>query len=169
MTPRLIVLTGAESSGKTTLANRLAGVLRAPLVTEVARELLSPGQPYGIEDVVAIGLEQHRREQDALASHTGWVIADTDLSVIRIWLEVRFGTWPLPLAQAWKARPPRLHVLTRPDMPWEADPLRENPHDRAMLHARYRALLRSLEEPWIEVAGDTDTRLQAVLDTLPPA
>ena len=37
---RLLVTTGAEASGKTTLARQLSGALAAPLVLEASRDYL---------------------------------------------------------------------------------------------------------------------------------
>jgi nicotinamide riboside kinase len=164
--PRLIALTGVESSGKTTLATLLAAELSGHLVNEASRDLLTPGQPYALTDVVAIAREQHRREQEAIRTTESWVVADTDLLVIRIWLDERFGVWPAELEHLWQAQAPRLWVLTAPDIPWEPDPLRENPHDRDRLHARYRQALESFPEPWIEVSGSVEARLRQVQDWL---
>lgn len=160
---RLIALTGAESSGKTTLAVALARELAAPLVTEAARDMLTPGKPYTVGDVISIAQEQFRRESEAFESADHFVIADTDLLVIRIWLDERFHIWPEVLEQLWRRSAPRLRVLTSPDMPWAPDPMRENPLDRMRLHQRYRDALATLGEPWLEVQGLRDERVSHVL------
>ena len=49
--------------------------------------------------------------------------------------------------------------MTTPDIPWEADPLRENPTDRATLHDRYRATLEALRVTYVELTGSPDQRL----------
>ncbi len=160
---RLIAITGAESTGKTTLAEALAEALPGQLVTEASRDLLAPGALYDLDDVVAIGHEQNRRERLALQSTSGWVVADTDLLVIRIWLQERFQVWPETLAQLWNLQPPRIWILTSPDIPWEPDPLRENPHDRERLHELYRQSLSVSQAPWVEVSGPVGSRLQQAL------
>jgi nicotinamide riboside kinase len=163
MNIRLIAMTGAESTGKTTLAEALAQALPGQLVTEASRDLLAPGAVYDLDDVVAIGREQNRRENTALQSTRGWVVADTDLLVIRIWLQERFQVWPETMSQLWNLQTPRIWILTAPDIPWEPDPLRENPHDRERLHALYRQYLSASQTPWVEVSGSVGSRLQQVL------
>jgi len=165
-TVRLLALTGAESTGKTTLATRLAGHLSGRLVSEASRDVLVPGEPYTLDDVLTVAREQIRREREALQTSAGWVVADTDLLVIRIWLEERFGVWPDELAQAWQLQAPRAWILTAPDIPWEADPLRENPHDRHRLHDLYRRHLARMRESWLEVTGPVEDRLDQVLEFL---
>lgn len=163
MTIRLIALTGAESTGKTTLAQALAEALPGRLVTEASRDLLLPDSAYQLDDVLAIGREQNRREEVALGSTSSWVVADTDLLVIRIWLQERFNAWPEELVKLWERQAPRAWILTRPDIPWEPDPLRVNPHDRERLHALYRQHLSALQIPWLEVGGTVESRLQQSL------
>ena len=158
MTVRLVALTGAESTGKTTLAERLAEHLPGALVTEASRDLLLPGEAYGLDDVIRIGREQVRREREALASTEGWVVADTDLLVIRVWLEERFDVWPDELAGYWAEQAPRAWILTTPDIPWEPDPLRVNPHDRQRLHELYRRHLVEMNADWCEAGGTVESR-----------
>jgi len=156
-------MTGAESSGKTTLGECLAERLGALFVPEASRDLLTPGAPYDEHDIIRIGQEQVRREEAAVQATPDWVVADTDLLVLRIWLAERFGLWPDTLGILWQKAAPRLYVLTAPEMPWEPDPLRENSHDRERLHARYREWLVENNSAFIEVRGSVEERVDQVL------
>ncbi len=167
---RIICVTGPESSGKTTLAESVAHMLNAPLVPEVARRMLSPGQGYDAEDVERIAFAQAALEAQALSSDSKWVVLDTDLLVIRIWMQERFGGWSDALEALFDAQTPRLYVLCAPDMPWEPDPLREHPEERWRLYDRYQAALKELKEvkpiSVLSVRGNHDRRLAAVRSTL---
>lgn len=153
----LICVTGAECTGKSTLAGYLATAFDVPLVPEVARAYLDdadqsrPGR-YRRSDVEAIARAQLEAETTALAA-APLVVADTDLTVIRVWWEEKFGPLPDWLRRALDARGPRCYLVPRPDIPWEHDPQRENPHDRARLHQRYLALLRDDPFEFTEVHG----------------
>jgi len=102
----VICVTGPESTGKTTLAIRLAEALAAPLVEEVARSWLTERAiaqaethprdapdaalqryEYGPADVLEIARAQFDAEAAALRSGAPVVVADTDLTVIRVWWE----------------------------------------------------------------------------------
>lgn len=160
--PFVICVTGAESTGKSTLAAHLAASLDAPLVPEVARGYLErrsdprPGASathgYGPEDVEAIARAQLEAEIAALAT-APLVVADTDLTVIQVWWEEKFGPAPAWLQRALAARSPRCYLLPRPDIPWEYDPLRESPLDRQRLHQRYLSLLDASAFDYVEVYG----------------
>lgn len=172
----IICVTGPESSGKTTLAKELSLRLGVPLVPEVAREYLAPrttrtsggeiNTDYGPDDVLAIAARQVAAEAAALRQSSGVVVADTDLSVIRVWWEMRFGPLHAAIAALWACRPPRGYLLLRPDLPWAPDPLREARHGREALLDRYRALLAGDQFEHVEIGGLGASRLEAALTAL---
>ncbi|MEM1435721.1 MAG: ATP-binding protein [Pseudomonadota bacterium] len=171
---RLLCLTGAESSGKTTLARALAHNLDGILVPELARQWLSgPSPPAQTEALLeALAAAQRQAEAGALAAASGrWVILDTDVLVLAVWWMERFATadaalWPDWLTEAWAARGPRCYLLCSPDTPWEDDPLRVNPEDRPRLDQRYEHLLRTGTFAWRRVRGSEEHRLTTALEWL---
>ncbi len=151
--PPLIVITGPESTGKTTLASRLAAELGLPLVSELARERLADAESrYTEADVYRLAILQYRQQMEVTIRHP-LVLADTDLLTYRIWLDVRFGgcaSW----LQALHTRSSQVHyLLCTPDLPWIADPLRENPHDRQMLFESHLTILNNESWPYTIVSG----------------
>jgi len=170
----VICLTGPESTGKTTLATQLAAELGVPLVAEAARAWLNARRPLGpptpggagrpaiytytADDVLAIARAQLDAEQAALASGAPVVVADTDLTVIQVWWEEKYGALHPWLAEALTRRSARCYLLASADLPWEPDPLRESPHDRERLLLRYRAILAAGEFPHAEITGSGPIR-----------
>jgi nicotinamide riboside kinase len=157
-----VAIVGAECSGKTMLAEQLALRFGVPWVAEFARSYLGERVGYDATDVLAIARGQHRAELTAAANHS-LLIADTDLVVIKVWWKVRFGgenPWvEETLRVVLGSERNRCYLLTAPDIPWIADPLRENPTDRPALHEHYRALLELLGVPYVEVSGSPQERL----------
>jgi len=153
---------GAECSGKTTLAAQLAQRFGVPWVPEFSRVYLAGKDAYDADDVLAIARGQHAAEVAATNDHT-LLIADTDLVVIKVWWDVRYGgghPWiDSTLAQQLTSERRRCYLLPTPDIPWMPDPLREHPDDRPALHARYRALLDALGVRYLEVSGSPQERL----------
>lgn len=162
----IVCVTGTECTGKSTLACALAEHLQAPLVTEVARDYLAGRTGYDRDDVLAIARAQIDAERAALDSGAGIVIADTDLSVIQVWWEEKYGPLDPWLIDALARRAPRRYLLMCPDIPWEPDPLRESPHDRERLHLRYVEVLSSSPFPFAEIGGLGQSRLQQALRAL---
>lgn len=166
-----IVVTGPESSGKTTLASALAAALGTAWVPEQSRPYLEQlNRPYKEHDLRAIG-EQQLHMEDEMAEalemmRTPFLICDTDLITIRIWGQEKYGRSD-PWVQATTAeRPYALWLLCTPDMPWEPDPLRENPHDRDRLFTVYEQTLQQLNKPYAIMRGPHEQRLQQALQAI---
>lgn len=154
-----IAVTGPESSGKTTLASVLAETCNAPLIREYAREYLTGlNRPYTSEDVELIAREQLRRE-DELAHHP-LVICDTDLLVLRIWFHHKYNQIPRWLEEHALANRYTHHLLTRPDVPYEPDPLRENPGLGDFFFDLFRGELEAFGLPYTVVEGSLEERLE---------
>lgn len=173
-TPRRVVLVGAESSGKTTLAAALAAELDAPWAPEYARGYAAAiGRPLGARDVGPIARGQLALEDAAAGRARRLVVLDTDLVSTMVYARHYYGACPLWIEAAARARG-GLYLLLHPDVPWVADPQRDQPHARAALHARFEAALAALPGRWVvHVAGGWPERARiaraAVADYLHPS
>ena len=158
----MIVVTGPECSGKTTLAGKLARALKLPLIDEASRAYLEAPQ-YLPSDL----LQMYRLQQNAELLHQqNPFVADTDLQVIYIWWQEKFGPAPEVLSTAYASLAPRHYLLCRPDLPWVSDPLRENPHDRSRLFDLYQADLTARRLPFSIIEGNGEARLTCALEAL---
>ena len=64
MIKEIVVVTGPESCGKTTLARQLADRWEAPLVNEAARDYLQNKDSYQKSDLLKIAKLQNAMEQE---------------------------------------------------------------------------------------------------------
>lgn len=159
-----IAVVGPESSGKSTLCCLLAERLEAPCVDEFARAYLERlGRPYVESDLLRIARGQCAREDAAAPRARRLIVCDTDMITIRIWSREKFGHCDPQLERLARERHYDLWLLCMPDIPWEADPLRENPHDRDRLFDAYLAALRELAKPFVVVGGGAEERLHRSL------
>jgi nicotinamide riboside kinase len=154
-----IVLTGPESSGKTTLATPLAAALQAPWTPEFARfYLASLGRPYERTDLPLILNGQMAWEHWYLQKSEHFLVCDTDWTVVYIWEQYRFAP-KVPWIGIPAASPiPVCYLLCEPDFPWQPDPLREHPEERSILFDRYQQLLHAQNLPFIVLSGDPQKR-----------
>ncbi len=155
-----IAVVGPESSGKTTLCEALMVQRQAWMVSEVAREFLGElERPYVEADLLAIAKAQAENEDMVTEEFNGVMVCDTDLITMRIWSEEKYGRCDPWILRQSEERHYDLWLLCKPDIPWEADPLRENPHDRDRLFAVYEGMLKWLEKPYMIIQGDREQRL----------
>ena len=148
-----IIVTGPESSGKTTLCKSLSEHLNIPFIEEFSREYLNKQSGnYTQSDLIRIAKEQLLKEQ----INEEILICDTDLITIKIWSEYKYGScdnWILEQIEKQKNEN-RFYLLCKPDIPWKADPLRENPANRETLFEIYKEELEKLKHNYFTVKGD---------------
>ncbi|MEK7253698.1 MAG: ATP-binding protein [Bacteroidota bacterium] len=162
-----IVLTGAESSGKTTLTAQLAAHFKTAWTPEFSRLYLENLQrPYVQADLLKIAEEQLALEEKMAAQAHRVMFLDTSFEVLKIWSEVRYGECHPWILEQLRLRLPDLYLLCQPDLPWEFDPLRENPLDREALYLRYRQELATLGAPVFEVKGIGNERFEQAVQVV---
>jgi len=166
-----IVLTGPESSGKTILAEALAGALDTAWSPEFARSYLAhSGYPYTREDLSLIGRGQQAWERWYAEQVSRVLICDTDWTVLQIWEHYRFGA-PSDGIWCWQKgytdpKPADLYLLCVPDFSPEPDPLRENPEERTILFEWYEQLLSSMGANYLTLHGAHSNRLKQVISRI---
>ena len=155
-----IVVTGPESTGKTTLARYLARQTGFPYVPEYAREYLQERNGlYTEADLYNIARGQIDSE---LFLHTNSpqqpLIADTSLLVIKIWSEHKYGRCDPRIPELLRAHPVDLYFLCAPDLPWVADPLRENPGKGDYFFKWFERELKDMNANYFIVKGIGEER-----------
>jgi len=162
MTKR-IVITGPESTGKSTLCHQLAERYQTIWVPEFARQhLLENGMNYSYEDLLFIARKQLELE-DAMAAKAknNLLFVDTDMYVMKIWCEFVFGKCHQWILDQIALRKYDLYLLCNTDLPWTEDELREYPdlQSRLTLFHLYKDNLMHQHVPWQEISGNDHERL----------
>jgi len=130
---RKIIFTGPESTGKSTAAMKMSFQNSLPIVYEYARTFLEEqGPQYQMADLYHILEKQYDSEEEAHAK-SDVIICDTDWLTIHVWAQEKFGKLIKPPRDLEE----RYYIICPPDIPWEMDPLRENPEDRDRLFDIY--------------------------------
>ncbi len=162
-----IAIVGPESTGKSTLSARLAEHYRTVWVPEFARQYIErTGPSYTLEDVIRIAHGQLMLEDEMAGRASRLLICDTNLIVIRVWLEHRFSVCPAWIDDTIRKRKYDIHFLTDIDIPWTDDPQREHPHLRDHLFSRYRETLQDFQIPFHILSGNEDQRLARAVDII---
>ena len=155
-----IVLTGPESVGKTTLAERLAQITGRSWVPEFARGYLEDrhGQ-IEAGDMPVIFWGQWELEQRALKD----AILDTDVRMTVVWWERLFPPCPVFFKEQLSQLEPRKTFLLAPDVPWVADPVRYLPHEGEEFFSACQRLFNALGHPYHVLSGNWQQREQLAL------
>lgn len=173
---RCVAIVGAESTGKTQLAQALAAALRGRTGQRVAwvPELLrdwcdAHGRTPQTHEQAAILTAQHERIAAAAEQHD-WVVCDTTGLMTAVYSRLVFGDHSLDaLAGDLHRRHTALTLLTALDLPWVADGLqRDGPQVRGPVDRALRQLMQAQGVAYHLVQGEGDARLAHALQNLAP-
>jgi NadR type nicotinamide-nucleotide adenylyltransferase len=166
----VVVVTGSECTGKTTLAAALAARFGAPLSLEFAREYAE--RRHGVLDAGDVGpiargqLEaETAAERRARSSGARVVVRDTDLLSTVVYSRHYYEACPAWIVSMAAERVGDLYLLLAPDVPWVADGVRDRPDDRvrAEIHALFQTVLSDAGARVVEIRGDWPSRESAAV------
>lgn len=155
-----IVLTGPESSGKSWLCEKLARHFEAPWVPEYARIYLEkhgPEYDFALLKDIAV---QHKKFQEEYLEQAGHLLfLDTDMINYHVWQKLVFDRVHPELKEMMAEENDHLYLITYPDIPWEPDPLRENPHGRDLIFEAHKREIAIKQRPYRIIKGHGEQRL----------
>lgn len=154
-----VAIIGPECTGKTDLSKFLAGHFKTDWVPEYARAYLDKlNRSYEQSDLLKIANGQLRVEDEWYQSANRVLICDTNLIVIKVWSEDKFGDVDEEILKKMNARHYDLNLLTDIDVPWEEDPLREHPGRREHFWKVYQHEAIASKIPTVIISGSREER-----------
>ena len=164
-----IAITGPESTGKSTLAEKLSKHFDVSYIPEYSRTYLEnfEGQ-YTENDVVEIAKAQHNLIIEEEKKNPKMLIADTEIIVCKIWIEYVFKHPNEMIEDLLRRQDFDLYLLCDIDLPWVYDPLRENPNieERKELFEIYKNTLIKMNVPFGIVRGSDEERVNNSLEII---
>jgi NadR type nicotinamide-nucleotide adenylyltransferase len=155
-----VVLIGVESTGKTTLAEKLAKHYETIWVPEFGREYcLTKSGDWSSEEFVTIAQEQQSRENAAARSANKILFCDTNAFATSIWHRRYMSNDSKAVNQIAENDVADLYLLTMPDFPFVQDGTRDGEHVRHEMHEWFVERLSVQSAPVVELRGDQAKRL----------
>lgn len=161
-----IAITGPESSGKTSISKALAKHFDAQWFPEYARTyLFNQEGAYDYEDIEKIAIEQERLRQEPPTKDLNFY--DTENIVLYIWSTFKYNKCAPKVQSLMENQQFDYYFLCSPDgIPWEDDPLRENPHQRAELFELYLHQLQKQQVDFTILEGSFQERMHRAIETI---
>lgn len=162
--PPRVVVTGSESTGKTTLAGRLAAHFAVDFVPEFSRAYTeSVARPLTRDDVEPIARGQLASEEAVASTADRLVVLDTDVLSTLVYGAHYYGHAPRWIADALRDRPADLYLLCDIDVPWVADPQRDRGDAREEMHALFVDAVGRTGVPCVMIRGDWEQRFRTAV------
>ncbi len=156
---RTICLHGPESTGKSTIAPRLAEYLGGEVVDEYGREYAEArGIEFTMRDLIEIAKTHDAGARTLLAAGIGPLILDTDPLMTAVWADMLFGERD-PWFDEWQGTAD-FYLLFDIDLPWQADGTRMFGTEelRRRFFELSKAELERRGVPWALVSGQGEAR-----------
>ena len=163
-----VVITGPECTGKSTLAEQLAGHYHSEFTPEYARDYIANlERPYEYNDVLHIAEVQLKQAYECVNRANKIFFLDTYLIITKVWFEIVYGHYPQWIDEELARKTVDLYLLCNNDLPWIADPVRENGGEmREKLYLRYLRELDKLGCNYAIISGSGQQRLKCAVEAV---
>ncbi|WP_198117263.1 AAA family ATPase [Massilia rhizosphaerae] len=170
--PRRIALLGAESTGKSTLADALARRYATLWVPEYLREFVEVHARVPREDD-QVGIARTQRDRELAlgvdARVSDFLFVDTTPLMTAVYSRIYWGRVPPELLDLEAAHDYAFTLVAAPDLPWVPDGLqRESEEVRLRVHAQLLAVLDARGIPFTLLTGELDARMRQVEAVIGP-
>ena len=161
-----VVLFGPESTGKSTLTEKLAKHYKTTFVPEYAREFLQhkwnhKRQTCTKEDLIPIADGQMQLENELAQLSNKVLICDTDLLQTQVYSEVYYNGFCDPAIKKFAQKNTYdLYFLCDIDVPWVADDLRDKPNERDLMFKAFESALKTYQRPFVKLQGSRHQRFE---------
>lgn len=160
---------GPESTGKSTLAKRMAEHYKTEWVPEVAREIVTTND-FTVDDIIKIGKEQTERILEKTKTANKILFCDTDLITTQIYCRHYLKVVPPILFELEQQIKYDLYFLFEPDVPWVADGMRDlgDSTKRSEMFQIFKGELEKRNIEHVLVKGGWEEREETVKNKLNP-
>lgn len=156
-----VCITGTESTGKSTLVEKLAIHYKTIFVPDYSRYYIDQLQhAYNQMDVLEIARGIIEQEDNAIRNANKILFSDNDLVNIKIWLQ--HYKWEVPdwLNEQILKRKSDMYLFCDIDLPWIADSQRTNFNNREELFATFITELTAINANLKFVSGNLSERTE---------
>ena len=170
------MLLGVESTGKTTLAQKLAQHFHTEWVAEYGREhgerkvagltMEDPLPAWDFDEFMHIAMEQKRREDLSARRANKVLICDTNAFTTGTWYERYRNTRDVQVDALGAQDKVDLYLLTAPDVPFLQDGFRDGEKIRHWMHERFVAQLAQLAVPYLILSGPFPDRDRTAVESV---
>jgi HTH-type transcriptional repressor of NAD biosynthesis genes len=156
---------GPESTGKSSLAKKMAARYHTEFVPEVAREMLVTNN-FDVGKIIEIGIRQTERVLQKTKTANKFLFCDTDLITTQIYSQHYLHVVPDVLIELEQKVKYDHYFLLNIDVPWIPDGLRDLGDKREYMYGIFKSELDKRKIPYTNVQGTPDEREQIVMSWL---
>jgi HTH-type transcriptional regulator, transcriptional repressor of NAD biosynthesis genes len=159
-----VVILGTESTGKTTLTEKLAKHFNCSLVLEAAREIIANSNSFTFDDLHLVAIEHAKEIDKTILAKSPLVIIDTDIHTTKSYSRFIFERELEVNANIYNSNKANLYLYLNNDVEYLQDGTRLSEVERNLLDLSHRQVLTDNNINIIEINGDWDGRFEKAVE-----
>lgn len=161
-----VVILGTESTGKTTLTERLAKHFNCSIVKEAGRDLIANSNSFEFEDLYRVALEHAKRIDKTVLEDSPLMIIDTDIHITKSYANFIFDKTLEVEKKIYNSNKADLYLYLNNNVEYVQDGTRLSEVERNLLDHSHRQVLIEHNIDFIEVKGNWDERFEKAVEQI---
>lgn len=161
-----VVILGTESTGKTTLTEKLAKHFNCSLVLEAAREIIANSNNFSFDDLYLVATEHAKRIDKIILANNPLVIIDTDIHTTISYSRFTFEKELEISADIYNSNRANIYLYLNNDVEYLQDGTRLSEAERNLLDLSHRQVLTDHNIDIIEIKGDWNERFEKAVEQI---
>lgn len=161
-----VVILGTESTGKTTLTEKLSTFFKCSIVSEAGRELIPDSNSFSINDLHLVAQEHAKRIESVVLGESPLVIIDTDIHITKSYSKYTFGEKLEVSEDIYKTNKANLYLYLNNDVEYVQDGTRLSEIERNLLDMSHRQVLTEHQIKIVEIKGDWNERFEYAVEQI---
>jgi len=161
-----VVILGTESTGKTTLTQKLSTHYKCSYVFEAAREIIANSNSFSLDDLHLVAKEHSKRIDQAVIGESPLVIIDTDIHTTKSYSNFTFDKELEVSDDIYNSNKADLYLYLNNDIEYLQDGTRLNETVRNLLDVSHRQVLTAHNINIIEINGNWQERFEKAVEQI---
>ena len=161
-----VVVLGTESTGKTTLTEKLSKHYNCSLVSETAREIIANSNNFSFEDLNVAATEHAKRINKTILADNTLVIIDTDIHTTKSYARFTFKKELEISTEIYNSNRANIYLYLNNDVEYLQDGTRLSEEARNLLDLSHRQILLEYKINIIEIKGNWDERFEKAVEEI---
>lgn len=161
-----IVLLGTESTGKSTLTERLASHFQMPYVAEAGRDLIPDSNAFELADLHPVAEAHAQAIVEGIQQGFPFLFIDTDIHITQSYAQMFFGKQLSVSEDIYSLNRADLYLYMKADAPFIQDGTRLDIQTRNALDHSHRETLATYGINFVEIGGNWEERFKKAVERI---
>jgi len=158
-----VVILGTESTGKTTLTERLTKHFNCSSVKEAGRDLIANSNSFEFHHLPLVANEHAKRIDKTVLEQSPLIIIDTDIHITKSYANFIFDKTLDVEREIYNSNKADLYLYLNNDVKYVQDGTRLSKNERDLLDVSHRQILTDHNINFVEINGNWEERFERAL------